>query len=450
MKKFFKVLSLAVVFAVFFAACAEDQNNNDNNNNNNGKDFDIVGTYTFSVSTGSNTNVYTWVFAAEKTYEITRTIGSTKNNGSWSVSGNELTLKTDATALVQPITETFTVKESGDEVTLTLKGNSQVSNILVSFGAGSKGTSVTLTKKGESSGKPVLEKVLGSGTYGDFIYDYGATTIMIKGYKGYGGTVTIPSTIDGKPVVAIADLNYEGVFYEKNLTGVSIPDSVTYIGDRAFHGNQLTSVTIPNSVTYIDEWAFSWNQLASVTIPNSVTYIGEFAFFHNQLTSVSIGSGVTEIEDFAFSSNQLTSVTVASVNTAYTAKDYFLLSKDEKRLLLYFGSSKSVTIPNSVTEIGIRAFDDNQLTSVTIPNSVTTIRRYAFYSSPLTSITIGANVRLEGAENAIEKGSYDYLASSEDSFAGGFDYIYYKNGKLSGTYTRTNTSSSISDWTKVN
>jgi hypothetical protein len=142
------------------------------------------------------------------------------------------------------------------------------------------------------------------------------------------------------------------------LTNITIPNSVTHIGDDAFAGNRLTNVTIGNNVMYIGERAFVHNQLTSVTIPDSVTHIGERAFLNNQLTSVTIGNGVTHIGNSAFSNNQLT----------------------------------SVTIPNSVTHIGISAFRSNQLTSVTIPDSVTHIGRSAFSNNQLTSITIPDSV----------------------------------------------------------
>src|SRR5574344_2155536 len=155
--------------------------------------------------------------------------------------------------------------------------------------------------------------------------------------------VDIPSEINGKTISAIvlafcpADLD-TGKFSASAKVGINsviIPDTVTAL-PAAFAYNQLTSVTIPNSVTSIGEYAFASNQLTSVTIPNSITSISNFAFFHNQLTSVVIPNSVTSIGNFAFYDNKLT----------------------------------SVTIPNSVTSIGESAFESNQLTSVTIPDSV--------------------------------------------------------------------------------
>ncbi|WP_117590435.1 leucine-rich repeat domain-containing protein, partial [Flavobacterium psychrophilum] len=73
------------------------------------------------------------------------------------------------------------------------------------------------------------------------------------------------------------------------LTSVTIPNSVTTIGDESFaRCSGLTSVTIPNSVTTIGDEAFAdCSGLTSVTIPNSVTAIGEDAFYNcSRLTTV--------------------------------------------------------------------------------------------------------------------------------------------------------------------
>jgi ubiquitin len=184
-------------------------------------------------------------------------------------------------------------------------------------------------------------------------------------------SVTLPNTL-----VTIGD----NAFSWNSLTSITIPDGVTSIGNSAFLDNKLTSATIPISVTSLGNEAFRNNLLTSVTIPTSVTSIGDGAFRFNALTSVTIPTSVTSIGDGAFWFNALTSVTIP-ISVTSLGNNAFRKNK-----------LTSVNIPDSVTSIGDSAFVDNKLTSVIIPNSVTSIGEGAFAANLLTSVTIGESV----------------------------------------------------------
>ncbi len=110
-------------------------------------------------------------------------------------------------------------------------------------------------------------------------------------------SITIPDS-----VTSIGDHAFSNC---TNLTSIAIPDGVTSIGRRTFYGcTNLTSITIPHGVTSIGMSTFHLcSSLTSITIPNSVTSIGESAFYDcSSLTSITIPNSVTSIGGGAFQS----------------------------------------------------------------------------------------------------------------------------------------------------
>ena len=190
-----------------------------------------------------------------------------------------------------------------------------------------------------------------------------------------------------------------------NLITIKIPSRVgsnkqyivTKIGDKAFydehHRNlckKLTSITIPNSVTSIGDYAFKGcSNLTSITIPNSVTSIGEFAFDEcTRLISVTIPNSVTSIGNGAFYG--CTSLPVEN-NIRYA--DTYLVEVVDKKQSTY-------QIKEGTRFIGNGTFSNcTSLTSIDFPNSMTSIGEGAFYNClKLTSIVLPRRVKNIGSQ----------------------------------------------------
>ena len=210
------------------------------------------------------------------------------------------------------------------------------------------------------------------------------------------GEMIIPETIEGLPVTSIG---YKAFYECSALTSVTIPNSVTSIGEYAFSDCSLKSITISDSVTSIEKWTFyHCSSLTSIVIPDSVTSIGESAFSCcSSLKSITISNSVTSIWGDAFlGCSSLTAIHVDPENQHYTDIDGILFSKDQITLHQYPAGKpdQSYLIPDGVISFAYGAFNScSSLQSIIIPDSVRTIDNYAFsVCSSLTSVTIPDSV----------------------------------------------------------
>lgn len=199
--------------------------------------------------------------------------------------------------------------------------------------------------------------------------------------------VTIPNSVSN-----IGDFAF---FHCEYLKSVYMPSSVTTIGIRAFSNCiRLQSLVISDSVTTIDKHAFSeCVTLQSVTLPDFVSYLGDHAFYDCEgLKTVTVPSTLLSIGEEAFDECDSLRSFWISFRTQADVPSY--VERDNIFDVFYIGHLREVkhyfkisgkeqflvAIPDSVTHIGDHAFYNfKDLWSVTIPQSVVRIGEDAFY-----------------------------------------------------------------------
>ena len=156
-------------------------------------------------------------------------------------------------------------------------------------------------------------------------------------------------------------LYYANNLYINNtlLTDLVIPNSVTQIGDYIFAGAEcLTSLTIHNAVTVIDTGAFyECSGLTSLSIPNSVTAIRQSAFYGcTGLCYVSVPSSVTSVGSNAFYGVGFVHYEDEEFEDVGYYEDY-LIYEDSATLIGCCKSAEGeIVIPSTVRWIGQRCF----------------------------------------------------------------------------------------------
>ena len=226
-------------------------------------------------------------------------------------------------------------------------------------------------------------------------------------YKGYkyaytvnGDNATITKFLgpddSANPVDSASTVSYDIEIPEKlgiyTVTGLG-KDSFTgypFAGDWYKFGRNIRSVTIPQSVTSIGDSAFSFCiALTEVTIPQSVTSIGDSAFSHcEKMDSLTINDATTSIGSWAFDERyKLTTLSLGKNITTIGDHAFY-----DCRIL------DNVTIPQSVTFIGDHAFGCCYgMHSFTIKDATTSIGEYAFFDCQnLETLSLGENITTIG------------------------------------------------------
>lgn len=218
---------------------------------------------------------------------------------------------------------------------------------------------------------------------------------VYSGPKPYSGDIVIPDSV-----------SYEGTNY-----------AITTIMPQTFKNcNQLTSVTLPNTLTFIGMYAFSGcSKLASIKFPDSLTEIGSYAFYNCVgLKSIHIPANVKSfglLMDHAYmltafdGCTGLESITVDENNKWVSSPDNCNAILTGNGEYFAFGCKNS-TIPNTVKYVMARAFAECDIKDVVVPESVSDIFEKAFEGCSKLEI-----VRFEGDSTTIGKYAFKDCSS---------------------------------------
>ena len=225
--------------------------------------------------------------------------------------------------------------------------------------------------------------------------------------------IKIPATLGGHTVTGLGEYSFSGYL------------SAAQSNEPYQFGRNIHSVTIPQSVTSIGDYAFSrCEKMDSLTINDATTSIGSWAFDEcYKLTTLSLGKNITTIGDYAFlDCHTLDNVTIPDSVTSIGKSAFYRCY-----------ALTTLSLGENIEKIGSYAFAEcRHLTNVTIPEKVETIEPYTFgWCLDLKYITLPAG--LTSFKDRLVSCPAGFTKQSPKNGA-----IYYNNDKTAAERLRDN------------
>lgn len=260
------------------------------------------------------------------------------------------------------------------------------------------------------------------------------------------GTLTISGS------GAMEDYEYGNEFpwmdYRDSIQTIVIGDQITQIGRNAFPWTACSTIQFGKSVRSIGAEAFSGcrNLNGDLTLPDSVQIVGNHAFSEcTGLTgTLTLGSSLQTIGagafyDCSFSGNLVIPDSVTSIGRyAFYSRPY-----------LHPETQGTLTLGRNLRTIGESAFCESTYTgSLTIPDSVVEIGERAFYQCENLNgtLTLGKNLRTIGKEafsGCAFTGSLTIPEGITEIADGTFSSLYQSSGMFTGKLTLPSTLKTI-------
>lgn len=209
------------------------------------------------------------------------------------------------------------------------------------------------------------------------------TSIRSIGARAFWGCKNLEGYSYNAFGTKIVSIGPEAFMNCKKLEGFSSTflENVRFIGRGAFSGmDSLKEIGLPTGLTGIPEYCFGCDDaLKTITIPTTVSSIGEGAFFFTGIEEIVLPNSVTKIGDGLFS----TCKNLVNVKLSKSLK------KIPARVFSMCKSLPYIEIPSKIEEIGELCFQDTPaLKAVRFRGKVKRISPSAFKDSGIETIEV--------------------------------------------------------------
>lgn len=259
--------------------------------------------------------------------------------------------------------------------------------------------------------------------------------------------------VNFNPPEGITKLGENCLFYCDKLESITIPSSVTNVGNIYFSRNpKLSKIKIlSNNITFNGTWfansitppiytagtigsgcdyEFCWTEkippyafyyvknLREITIPETVTEIGEYAFSNCSNLTITLPPNINKLAGFEYCT-QIQELDIPKTVTEIGASAFGNCSNLER-----------LTMHEGIVSIGYRAFSNcSKITNIVIPESVVNIGESAFSGTGAESVVIPKNVKTIGTY-AFGMPNLKTVKFECDIPKTGFKYDMFQNSKV--------------------
>lgn len=244
------------------------------------------------------------------------------------------------------------------------------------------------------------------------------TQVRIEHTESALSELTVPSVIEGRPVVALGD---DACSNLSQLQRVVVPDSVVSIGFCAFRNcSALKSAVLSQNVSEYDSgWFRNCVYLEELTLPGKLEQVRPNIFDTPLLKRLHIGAGTSEIYPGTFGKGKLEEISIDPANEALETDGIAIYTKGRASLVAVAARVESYAVAPECTAVFRKAMDRfTELREVVLPDGISLIGSHAFSHTGITRFDAPQQLRA-----IYERAFFDCQALSDVTLNDGLEAI---------------------------